>query len=326
MASTILTTKSGDLAVIPEIFIPYMVNRTTELSAFFQSGVVQTVPGLSIPASGGDLVTMPFWNDLAGDDQILDTSTDLDVAKVDSGKDQAVLHGRALVYGATDLAAALAGDDPMRYLGDLYAGKWSRVMQKLLISTLAGALPNATGNVLDISALSGAAAVFDASAFIDANQKLGDHKDRIAAVAMHSATEALISKEDLIETVRDSQGNILYRTYMGKRLIIDDSMPVADGVYTTYLFGEGAIGYGEGSPKVPLETERQALANGGQEYLVSRRHFVLHPRGIRWTPASGVPAKDTPSNSEIAGTGNWTRVWDAKQIRIVQFKHRLAAA
>lgn len=321
---TISVTQSGDLDVIPEIFQPYMVQRTTELSAFYSSGVVAPTAELDIPATGGSTITMPYWEDLAGDDQVLDTSTDLNVAKVTSSTDKAVLHARALVYGSTDLAAALVGSDPMRAVADLYASKWARVWQKIIINTLTGAMGAVTDNVLDISGLSGTAAVFDASSFIDANQKMGDNKETLVAVAVHSAVEALMAKADLIETIRDSQGNMLYRTYMGKRVIVDDGMPASGGVYTSYLFGAGAIGYGEGRPKVPVETMREALLNGGQEYLVSRRHFVLHPRGIAWTPASGTPAKDTPSNAEVAISGNWTQAWESQAIRIVQFKHKIA--
>jgi len=323
---SVLTTKSGDLEVIPEIFLPYMIQRTSEKSEFGASGVIQAMPELQIPANGGDLVTMPFWQDLAGASQLLDTGTDLSVSKFTSSVDKAVLHGRALVYGATDLAAALAGSDPIMALADLYAAKWAREWQTILIQILNGAMAVVTDNLLDISGLSGTAALFDGSSFVDANQKMGDCKDKLVAVAMHSATEALIAKTDQIDTIKDSDGKTLYKEYQGKRVIIDDGMPVANGVYTTYLFGLGAVGYAEGSPKVPLETAREPLLNGGEEYLISRRHFVLHPRGIKWDPASGVPAKDVPSNVEVADSGNWTQAYESQNIRIVQFKHRVAVA
>jgi len=321
-----LTTTSGDLDVIPEIFLPYMIEKTSEKSEFGASGVIQAMPELQIPPNGGDIVTMPFWQDLTGDDQLLDTSTDLDVAKFTTSVDKAVLHGRALVYGSTDLAAALAGSDPIKALADLYAAKWARAWQKLLIYTLNGAMAVVTDNVLDISGLSGTAAVFDASAFVDANQKMGDCKDKLVAIAMHSAVEALIAKSDQIDYIKDSEGKLLYKEYQGKRVIVDDGMPVSGGVYTTYLFGLGAVGYSEGTPKVPLETSREPLLNGGEEYLISRRHFVLHPRGIKWNPSSGVPAKDVPSNVEVAASGNWAQAYESQNIRIVQFKHRIAAA
>jgi hypothetical protein len=319
-----LTTKSGDLSVIPEIFEPYVIERTSELSEFYSSGVIRPMPELNLSGNkGGDTITMPFWQDLAGDDQVLDSSTDISVAAFTSSVDKAVLHARTLAYGATDLAAALAGSDPIKALADLYAAKWARQWQKLLIQTLSGAMAVVTDNILDISGLSGTARVFDASAFVDANQKMGDNKDKLVAVAVHSAVEALMAKADLIDYVKDSEGKLLYREYMGKRVIVDDGMPVSSGTYTTYLFGMGAVGYGEGTPKVASEVSRESLKNGGEEYLISRRHFVLHPRGIKWDPASGVPAKDAPSNAEVASSGNWTKAWESQNIRIVQFKHKI---
>jgi len=321
-----LTTASGDLEVIPEIFLPYMIEKTAEKSDFVQSGVMTNMSELVLPANGGDIVTMPFWQDLAGRSQILDSGTDISVAKFTSEKDAAVLQGRVLAYGATDLVAALAGSDPIKALASLYGAKWSRELQTILIYMLTGAMAVVTDNVLDISALSGTAALFDSSAFVDANQLLGDSKEKLVAMAVHSATEALMAKNDDIDYIKDSEGKLLYREYQGKRVIVDDGMPASAGVYTTYLFGAGAIGFAEGTPKVPLETPREALTNGGEEYLISRRHFVMHPRGIKWDPTSGVPAKDTPSDAELAASANWTQAYEQKNIRIVQFKHRIAAA
>jgi len=67
-------------------------------------------------------------------------------------------------------------------------------------------------------------------------------------------------------------------TYLGKRVIVDDGLPAADGVYTTYIFGEGAFGLGEGAAPVPTEFDRDSLA--GDDIMINRRHFILHPRGV----------------------------------------------
>lgn len=323
MAATVL----GDV-IVPEIFNPYVIERTAELSAFWQSGLVAPVADLNLGGSGGDKVQMPFWQDLAGDDQLLSTDTDLTVSNIEAAKDVAVLNARALVYGAKDLAGALAGDDPMQAIGDLVAAKWARRMQTALISIFNGSMGALAAevppvNTLNISGLAGAAAVFDGEAFIDALGQLGDAETRLTAVAVHSATFRLMKKQNLIEFIPNARGEVVIPTYMGKRVIVDDGMPVTDGVYTTALFGEGAVGYGEGTPKVPSEIERNALVGGGEEYLVSRRHFVLHPRGIAW---DGTPAKDTPSNVELATVGNWERVYEPKNVRIVRFVHRNAPA
>ena len=322
MAASVLTD-----VVVPEVFRDYMIERTAELSAFFQSGIVATVPELSLAGEGGQRVQMPFWQDLAGDDQLLTTGANLNVEAFTAEKDIAVLNARALVYGAKDLAGALAGSDPLAELANLYADKWQRSWQKTMISVLNGAMgalaaESPAVNTLNISALSAGAAVFDGEAFIDALGELGDAETRLTAVGVHSATYRLMKKQDLIEFIRDSQGEEI-PFYMGKRVIIDDGMPVTAGVYTTYLFGPGAIGYGEGTPKVPVETERNALVGGGEEYLVSRRHFVLHPRGVKW---KGTPAGNAPTNVELANAANWERVYEPKNVRIVRFVHRVAAA
>ena len=57
-----------------------------------------------------------------------------------------------------------------------------------------------------------------------------------------------------------------------------------DGVYTTYLFGQGAIAYGIGNPEghVATETDRDRKKGSGVNYLINRRCFIMHPRGIAW--------------------------------------------
>ncbi|MGA0604872.1 major capsid protein [Phenylobacterium sp. VNQ135] len=320
MAATVLSD-----VIVPEVFNPYVIERTAELSAFWQSGIVGQVDGLTL-GDGGQKVQMPFWQDLAGEDQILTTGANLTVGNITADKDVAVLNARALVYGAKDLVGALAGDDPMDAIATLVADKWTRRFQTCLINTVNGAMgalaaESPAVNTLNISGLSGAAAVFDGEAFIDALGQLGDAETRLSAVAVHSATYRLMKKQGLIEFIREFDGAEQIPTYMGKRVIVDDGMPVSSGTYTTYLFGEGAIGYAEGQPKVPVETERNALTGGGEEYLVSRRHFILHPRGIKW---DGTPAANTPTNAELATVGNWERVYEAKNVRIVRFVHKLA--
>lgn len=312
--------------IVPEIFNPYVREQSTLVNAFFQSGIVSPVDDLNFGSRGGLSIEMPFWKNLGERAQLLDDDYDLEIKKIQTGQDTAVQHARALVYGATDLSAALAGDDPMQAIGDGIAQNWSTEFNHVLLASLRGAMTNVTDNTHDISALSGAAAYMDGAGFIDATQKLGDHKANIQGIAMHSAVESSLAKNDLIETVRDSDGNILMRTFMDKRVIVDDILTSqSGGIYDTFLFGPGAIGWGEGAPKVPSETGRAPLTNGGQEYLVSRRHFVLHPRGIRWTPVSGVPAKKTPSDAELGNAANWTQVYDQKNIRIVRFRHKIAA-
>ena len=325
MAYTLLTDM-----IVPEIFNPYMREQSIHLNAFWQSGIVRPVADLNFGNRGGLTIQMPFFKEIDGEAQLLDDTQNLSVSNIDTGKDVAVQHARALVYGASDLSAAISGSEPMQAIASYVAGNWSVVFTNQLIATLTGALgaladESEPVNSYDISSLSGSAAFIDGASFIDAAQMLGDAKGQIVAVGMHSAVEAHLAKNDLIEFIRDSEGRLVMSTFMGKRVIVDDAMvPASGGIYTTVLFGDGAVGFGEGEPKVPTETDRFALTAGGEEFLVTRRHYVMHPRGIKWNPQSGVPARMTPSNTELSDKDNWERVYESKNIRLVQFVHKIS--
>jgi len=316
-------TKLSDM-LVPDQWARYVIERTSELSDVWQSGILSDVNSQVQVPEGGETVQMPFFQDLTGNDEVLDDTSNLTVNNVDTEKDVAVILRRAKVFGSSDLAGDLAGSDPMAMIGDRFANYWSRRMQKTLIETLNGAMGAVTENVSDISALSGVASNFDGEAFLDATGKLGDHQDMLSAIAVHSSVYTSMKKQDLIDFIPDSEGKPTIATYMGKRVIVDDGMPVTSGVYTTYIFAAGAIGYAEGAPKVPAETDREPLTNGGSEYLVNRRYCILHPRGVKWAPGIGVPSAQSPSNTELGASGNWTRVYEPQNIRIVQFKHTIA--
>lgn len=321
-------TRIADV-IVPEIFQPYVIQRTTELSALWQAGIVaadpRVIPG---PRAGGETVNMPYWNDLDGDAEELSDQKALSVSNIGTGKDVSVVQALGKAFGANDLAYTLAGDDPMRAIGDLFAQWWVRQMQKRLLGVLHGAFAatNMNGSILDISAAAGAAAVIDKASFADAAFLLGDASAGLTAVAMHSATYTKLYKDNLLDTEKGSDGTT-FASYQGKRVIIDDGMPVAaGGLYTTYLFGPGAIAYAEGAPKTPVENDRHSLA--GYDVLINRRHFVLHPRGIKWTGTEVISTGDAlgghPTLAETADGANWTRVYEPKAIRMVAFKHKLA--
>ena len=325
--------------IVPELFNPYVVNRTMELSALLSSGIVENNKEFDKLASQpAPTVNMPFFEDLNGESEQVIEGEDLEGNKITSNKDVAVIFRRAKMWSATDLSAALAGKDPMKAIGELVARFWSRDLQKELIRVLNGifgTIPAVTGdtakpeetrlasNLLDISGKSGAAANWSGSAFIDAEQLLGDAKAQLTGIAMHSATEAELRKQNMIQTIRPSE-DASFDVYQGKRVIVDDGCPVEKGVYTTYLFGNGAVALGNGNPEgfVPTETDRAKRKGSGVDYLINRRTSILHPRGVAFT-SENVAKTEGPSPEEMRDPSNWKPVYEPKQIRIVAFKHKL---
>lgn len=332
-------TKISDV-IVPELFNKYVINRTMELSEFFKSGIVVNSPEFNALASEAARThNMPFFEDLQGDSEPTLEDVKMTPAKIGSNKDVSTTILRQKMWAATNLSAALAGADPMKAIGDLVANYWARDMQKELISILAGVFGTTTADpsgspaaetrmkdhILDLSGGKTAdAKLISASAFIDACQMLGDAQAQLTGVAMHSATKSYLKKKNLIETERDST-DVEFDTYQGRRVTVDDGCPVnSDGVYTTYLFGNGAVAYGEGTPEghVPTEVDRDKQTGGGIDYLINRKAFILHPRGIAYT---GVKREhvETPTRAELAMAENWKPVYEPKQLRIVAIKHKV---
>lgn len=327
--------------IVPELFNPYVVNRTMELSEFFKSGIVANSPEFDALASEAARThNMPFFEDLNGESEPILEGVKMTPGKIGSNKDVSTTIFRQKEWGVTNLSAALAGADPMKAVGDLVAAYWARDMQKELIAILAGVFGTTTAgedgtqaaetrmkdHILDLTVMTKAEAkLISASAFIDACQLLGDAQGQLSGIAMHSATKSYLKKKNLIETERDST-DVEFETYQGRRVTVDDGCPVdKDGTYTTYLFGSGAVAYGNGKPVRHVETEidRDKQTGGGVDYLINRKAYILHPRGIAYTGAVREHV-ETPTREELAMAENWNPVYEKKQLRIVAIRHKVA--
>lgn len=317
-------TKIADV-IVPEIFTPYVIEKTAEKSRILTSGIAIANPKLNeLVTAGGLTINMPYWKDLTGADEVLSDQTPLTPGKINTDKDIAALLLRGKAWGANELAGALAGDDPMRAIGDRVADYWARQEQKILVSVLTGAFAasSMSNHTLDKSAAQGG---IDGNMVLDAKQLLGDSADQLQAIMMHSAVFTELQKQNLIQYTTTSDGKIKFATYLGYQIVVDDGMPVdttgQTPIYTTYLFARGSVGRGEGTPVslTPTETDRDSLA--GEDFLINRRALVLHPMGIKW---KGNPAGVTPSNAELATGTNWERVYEDKNIGLVSIKHKIS--
>ncbi len=325
--------------IIPTEFERYAIERTAEISRFAQSGIIENAPEFDeLAAGGGREVQMPFWKDLVAARQILSDAGALTVNKITSGSDIARIQNDAQVWGVNHLAKQISGDDPMQAIVDLVAKYWARTDEGIIISSLKGVFASGSmaGNLLaihsELIAGQSAATRLNGATFVDACTKLGDAADRLTSVAMHSATEAALRKLDLIDFIPDSEGKAMLRTFQGRNVIVDDSLPLRAGttdgqVYTTYLFGSGAFGKGVapldgtalqgGFGTEGVEIARVALES--DTVLINRRRYILHPRGVKFTSAA--VAGDSPTNTELENGANWSRVFENKNVRLVAITH-----
>lgn len=309
--------------------------NSPEKTAFFESGVI-TRNGLldELAGSAGKIAELPFWKDITASDEVNysnDNPASIATPKKVSQGEQ--IARKAFVnqgWSASDLASELAmGPRAMEHIRSRTDTYFTRQWQRRLIAACQGLYAdNVAANSGDMvhavaaESIAGqtASTRFSRDAFTEAVFTMGDAAADLRAIAVHSAIHKQMVKNDDIVYIPDSQGQLTIPTYMGLRVIVDDGLPVTAGTtdgfkYTSVLFGEGAFGYGVGSPMVPVEVEREAAQGngGGIETLWVRNTWLLHPFGFQQT---GTPAGESFTMAELRAATSWSRVVERKNVPI----------
>lgn len=337
-------TRLSDMVTYPE-FSAAILKRITDSNAFMQSGAISYGdPEINqLAQSPATLIQMPFFRDLGTAAANVGTDLDTDVAnpgKITQGSDQAAKHIVNQGWSVANLTKALTAKDPMQAVADQVGDYWAGEVNRRAIASLRGVLQdniaNASGDMaynvtLGTAPAIGAAAAanqFSAANVIMAEQTMGDALGQLVAIAMHSVTYAKLRAQDLISFVKPSETAAAIPMYAGKMVIVDDAMPVIINAnpalspeFVTALIGGGAFAYGEGSPAVPEEYENKPSAGNGEgiQTLWSRKHFIIHPRGVKYTKTS--QAGVGPTVAELLTTTNWSRVYTRKQVRVAFLRH-----
>lgn len=336
--------------IVPDIFTPYAQQITEDKTRLIQAGALVRDPAIDALLAGGGLTfNVPSWKDLVNDTENVSTDTTYDYDGGDNSapkntsaaQEIAVRLSRNQSWSAANLAAALAGSDPMASIGSRVGTYWARRLQAAFVATITGvfadnaAAPGGTEhtqndmtNDVKGSSFQNDVTNFTAEALIDAVATMGDSMDDLSLMMVHPVVYARIRKLDLIDFIPDSEGKKTIPTYQGMTVIMDDSLPVSSNVYDTWIFGAGAVRLGFGTPPYATEMQREPSAGngGGQDILYNRVEWCLHPVGHKYagTSPNGGPSNAATSNN-LAHADSWQRVFSERaQIKIARLITREA--
>lgn len=337
-------TTIGDIVTgnVP-VLLSYMTQDPVEKTAFFQSGILAPTPYAAEIARGpSNLANIPFWKAI---DSSIEPNYSNDIYQdiatprnVQTGEMMARVAYLNEGFGQADLTVELTSQNPLQSVATRLDNLWQRQAQRRLLATSLGiyndnvaatdAFHTQNDMVVDVSATLG----FDAGAFIDATQTMGDalmsnSGEVLGVIAMHSFVYGQARKQQLIDFIRDAENNTMFATYQGYRVVVDDSMTVvgegAERKFISIIFGNGAIGYGEGNPTNPLAYEREESRGngGGVETLWSRKTWLMHPLGYTFTSAvitgnGSETVARSASWQDLANATNWNRVVERKHVPI----------
>lgn len=330
----------------PELFLLNWQNTPDlTLTALYDSGAVQENAQIaSLIANGGDFYTIPFYDVLGGTPVNYDGATNITATEHSGIAQNGVVYGRANAWKARQFIRDFnSGADPMQSITAQVAKFWQKRRQAILLKILDGVFSVAddetdnwdawqlhTTNLATTTTSAAAANRIAATTVGDAIQKaVGDNADAFGMAIMHSAVANALAKLDLLEYRKYTDANGIQRPLRiadinGMAVIIDDGVPVkasssatGEKEYTTYLFGSGAIQHANAPVSMPYEEKRDALANGGEDYLITRVRETLHPNGFSFVlPGSGYT--HSPTDEQLAAAANWRLVGDPKGIAMAR--------
>lgn len=316
--------------IVPSIFQSYITENSMVSTALYQSGVAVGNGEMAAQLSAGaQSFTVPCWNDLV-DTEANISSDDFTVnsvpLKLSTTKQQVRKSFLNQSWSEMNLASELSGSDALARIQDRVSSWWDRQLEKRVIASLRGVLlsnvaNNASDMVIDISGNAGALANFNGNSVIDTALTLGDRLSAVKSIGMHSYVYGEALKNNEITFFKPSENAIEIPTYKGMSVVVDDNLTPAAGVYTTILFGEGAIGYAIEPPRTGYGVElfrNPSSGNGsGQTTLFTRFDVALHPLGFSFTGTT--VAGTSPTMAELALPANWTRTFTQRKSIPVAF-------
>jgi len=322
----------NDLVTRPE-FLNYLSEEIVERSAFVQSGVVSRNAALDARA-GGTRVRVPYFQPINPIEEIIRSDATwgasgegyLTPKGITAAEQVMTILHRGFAYAVDDLSKLGTGADPLAAIRGYLAASINKLRTATLLSQLDGIFGSAlTANTLDISG----AADSDISAMsvIAAKSKLGERGESLSAIAMHPNQYYYLQQIGMLTFTGgniESGDNITWgaggvnvgsanvASFAGLRVIVDSQLPYSGGVYTSYLFGPGAVSEGV-QQELRIEAERNILSK--QDVIALDYHYGMHINGVTWDDAG-----DNPDNDDLSDSGNWDLKYDPQLIPVVQLK------
>lgn len=288
--------------------------------------------------TGTVYATLPYFGLIGGEAQNYDGATLL-VPETTKTYEQGVFtFGRMKAWTEGDFSYDITGGaDFMANVRQQIIEYWNEIDQDVILSLLKGIFSMSdtkygkanqsfvTSHTLDVSAPGDTATTEDMKVGADTlntaiQQACGEHKGKFSLVIMHSVVATRLENLNLLGYLKYTDASGVQRdlglaTWNGRTVIIDDSMPTkAEGtankhtIYTTYVLGDGALGWEDVGAKVPFEMARDPYMRGGQDSLISRKRNALSVSGISYLKTT--QATNSPTNAELELAANWELVND----------------
>lgn len=297
----------------------------------------------------GDYVSLPFWQDLQGADEVLSETVGLIPDGITAARQRAVVLHRGRGWKAGLLAKLASGSDPVAAIGNRVANYISNRRQAALISVLNGCFgavgtDNASAPLVGLSIDGGGTGETTLSPRHPALARalLDQNGQDITAMLIHPRVFADLEERKMIDYVTAAEARVTASTiaagsitginafggsvaaayeasakvpfYSGLRVIVSSDVPTSGSgsstKYGVFFFKPGSVLTGDQAPQT-VETDRDIMAKA--DGISADWHPIYHVNGTQW--GGTIP---NPTNAQLATIGNWSLVQSVQNVGIVR--------
>lgn len=335
------TTRTGNFGGFefdPEVFGQMMTEVDYWRTPVIASEIVQTDQSImDLIGEKGNVATIPIYKPLSIYEDGMaalnnDGETDNTPAEISGSKQTCMLIQRMKAFKAKDFTKELTGADPLTQIRNKIAGYYLQLWESELMNIAKAvlAIDDLSGHVLDLT--SSTEDLVTTDMIIDAEQAaLGDMAGGLGMIVMHSKIYAAYKKLDMVEFEKYVAGgtaikqDIQLPTIGGKYVLVTDYNTVDSGVYSTYLFGEGAFrSCDKKNYEKQYYTDYDPETSAGVEKFYTKQGKVLHPNGL--SLAVDNIAKESPTTAELGTSSNWTLKYNPKNVKMGVIKTGVTTA
>lgn len=311
-------------AIIPEVFTDYVLETSTKTNRFIQSGI--TTSNFDIGnqlLQPGNVLTMPYINDLSGKPQVWNDKHDIEVSSTTTGTQYGFKFAQVKSFGRTDWSKIYSGAPIDQVIASRFGNYWAGVDQYNLLNVVKGAFNNtdiATAKMFDDSANN-----FGARGFLATTALMGDRQDTsFSVIAVNSAAYAQMKANQMLDTnIPQNQVVLPFGSYNGMRILVDDDIPLDGQVATSYIFQTGSVGYKVATPENAVEVFREPSKQGGRTSVINRRLSATHVMGTTLSTTALASINDEFDPDQLTNGDMWDCVVDPRKIKIVAYKAKI---
>lgn len=327
------TGNFGGFEFDEEVFAGMMQEADYWSTPVIASGIVQNDQSImDLIGEKGNVATIPIYKPLdANEDGMAplnnDGLTDNTPAEISGDKQTCMLIQRMKAFKAKDFTKELTGADPMTHIRNKIAGYYNQVWENEMMNIANAVLSVAalSSHVLDLAKDSKA---IDEGSIYDVEQAaLGDMAGGLGLLVMHSMIFKNYKKLEMVDYDKYVVEGVIKKeitlpTIAGKHVLVTDRFTLSDGIYHTYLFGEGAfLSCEKKNYKNQYTTNYDPETSAGVEKFYTKQGKVLHPNGL--SLAVDNIAKESPTFAELGNKANYSLKFNPKNVKMGLIKSKV---